>query len=220
MSALIEQYFPELSDKAVEQIDRLESSFRDWNSRINLVSRKDMDAFVLHHLVHSLAITKWIAFPDRSRILDVGTGGGLPGTPLAICYPRAQFFLCDSIAKKARAVDAMVADVGLKNVHVVNKRAETLESSWNFILGRAVASLPKFLGWIRGNLRKGVIEDIPNGVFYWKGSLYREELNAVNLEPHAVYAIEERIPDAYFKEKYIVHLTTEQVLRAELPEPV
>jgi 16S rRNA (guanine527-N7)-methyltransferase len=219
MSAILEQYFPELDAAQHQKLDQLESVFREWNSRMNLVSRKDMESFVLHHLVHSLALTKWIQFPEQTRILDVGTGGGLPGLPLAICNPKSSFFLCDSITKKAKAVESMTTDLGLKNVQVINKRAETLESSWHFVLGRAVTSLPKFLGWIRENIRKEGDSAFPNGVLYWKGSLYKEELSSLELEPHAVYPIEEVVPDPYFSEKYIVHLTRDQVLSAKLPEP-
>ena len=218
MPDTLESFFPELPPEKLRQLERLETCFREWNTRINLVSRKDMDAFELHHLVHSLAITKWISFPPNSRILDVGTGGGLPGNPLAICFPEARFFLCESITKKARAVESMASELGLKNVHVVNKRAEKLESKWNFILGRAVTSLPRFLVWIRGNLSRGQTSGLENGVFYWKGSLYKEELDAVGIVPHAVYPIEEMIPDPYFAGKYIIHLSSAQVLNARLPD--
>lgn len=218
MSGLLERHFPDLSKETCQRLYHLERVFAEWNQRMNLVSRKDMDAFVLHHLVHSLALTKWIQFPEGIRVLDVGTGGGLPGLPMAICFPRVDFFLCDSITKKANAVKCMAEELGLSNVQVVNKRAETLESSWQFILGRAVASLPKFLGWIRDNIRKGGNPDIPNGVLYWKGSLYKEELEALEIEPFAVYSIEELIPEPYFSGKYIIHLTREQVRQARLPE--
>jgi 16S rRNA (guanine527-N7)-methyltransferase len=219
MESMVGRFFPELSTTEVEGLERLESVFREWNARINLVSRKDMDAFALHHMVHSLALLKYMRIPDRARVLDVGTGGGLPGLPLAICHPRAQFFLCDSITKKANAVQDMVTTLGTKNAHVVNKRAETLESKWDFVLGRAVTSLPRFLGWIRKNVRPGGSEEFPNGILYWKGSLYQEELESVGItEPFRVFSIEEHIPDPYFAGKYIIHLTRAQALKAVLPE--
>lgn len=212
MDSPLKAHFPEIEPARLEALSELERIFREWNSRINLVSRKDMDAFILHHLVHALAVTKFVPFNGPRRVLDVGTGGGLPGLPLAILNPGARFFLCDSIAKKANAVRAMAGELGLTNVEVVHKRAETLESRWDFILGRAVTSLPKFLGWIQKNIRKGGDPECPNGVLYWKGSLYAEELAAIGCpEPFKVYDIHSVIPDPYFQEKYIVHLSHKQV---------
>jgi 16S rRNA (guanine527-N7)-methyltransferase len=218
MDSLLKTQFPELTPATLDKLGQLEAAFREWNQRMNLVSRKDMEAFVLHHLIHSMALSKFVRFRDGCRILDVGTGGGLPGLPLAILFPRANVFLCDSITKKAKAVQDMVDFLGLKNATVINKRAEKLESKWDYIIGRAVTSLPKFIGWIQGNMRAGGDPAVPNGVLYWKGSLYKDELASLEIEPHAVYSIEEQVPDPYFAEKYIVHLTREQVLKAKLPE--
>lgn len=219
MESPIERYFPELPEAARDRLGAFETRFRSWNARVNLVSRKDMEAFVLHHLVHSLVLTKWLQVPAECRLLDVGTGGGLPGLPLAIAWPQARLFLCDSIGKKARAVEDMVRGLGLHNAVVVHKRAETLESKWDYILGRAVASLPRFLGWIRDNLRTGSTGSLANGVLYWKGSLYKDELEPLGIAPDAVFPIGEAVPEPYFQDKYIIHLSRETVLRARLAEP-
>ncbi len=206
-------YFPGLDAAKEARLRRFAELFKEWNTRINLVSRKDIDAFEEHHLLHSLAVGRVVAFPERARVLDVGTGGGLPGIPLAVLFPRVRFFLCDSIAKKARAVREMAEALGLKNVEVVHKRAETLESKWDFVLGRAVAALPVFLGWIAKNLREGGSPECPNGVLYLKGTRYAEELAPLGIEPFRVTELRTVVNRTYFDEKFLVHLPAGAVRR-------
>jgi 16S rRNA (guanine527-N7)-methyltransferase len=202
----IRAWFPELDDSRWLLLERFHELFRDWNSRINLVSRQDMDQFAVHHVAHALALLKVARFGPRTRVLDVGTGGGLPGLPLAIACPQAQFHLCDSVGKKIRAVGEMARELGLENVQAVHKRAEELESKWDYVLGRAVTAMPRFLEWIEGNVRPGAAAGVANGVFYWKGSLYADELASIGRQPDAVHPVDQWLPDPYFAGKFIVYL--------------
>jgi 16S rRNA (guanine527-N7)-methyltransferase len=212
---------PDLTSAQGEKLDGLANLLREWNARLNLISRKDMEALEAHHLAHALLLARVVRLPDRARVLDVGTGGGLPGLPLAICFPRVSFFLCDSVEKKTRAVREIVTALGLRNVEVVHKRAETLESRWDFILGRAVTALPQFLGWVTKNLRPGGTEALPHGVLYLKGTRYVEELAPLGLAPWAVHDLGQLHADPYFTDKFLLHFRAEELLAcpALKPEP-
>ncbi len=177
--ALIEQYFPELTKRQIEQFENLGGLYEEWNSKINVISRKDVDNFYERHVLHSLGIAKVVSFKKGSKILDVGCGGGFPGIPLAILFPDVEFHLVDSIGKKITVVNEIATAIGLTNLKASHMRAEEVKDKYDFIVSRAVTAMPKFLQWVSNKINKQDKNGYPNGVFYLKGGDLREEMKPV-----------------------------------------
>jgi 16S rRNA (guanine527-N7)-methyltransferase len=206
MISAVTKYFPELSSTQRTQFETLVTHFKSWNEKINLVSRKDMDGFLERHVLHSLAIYKAMKFAPGSRILDVGTGGGLPGLPLAILMPEVNFVLCDSTGKKIKVVSELVKALDLKNVEPMHARAGDIEGTFDFIVSRAVSRLDKFIPWVEGKIDKRAINAWPNGILCLKGGDLREELEEVN-HPTEELQISQWFTEEYFETKAVVYVT-------------
>lgn len=202
--ALIERYFDNLTDHQREQFARLGEVYAEWNAKINVISRKDMEHIYLHHILHSLAIAKVCQFESGAKVLDVGCGGGFPSVPLAILFPEVEFVACDSIGKKIRVVEGVCQAVGIKNIRTVNGRVEQLKEQFDYIVSRAVTDMPTFVGWVRGMVRKGVNGSRPNGILYLKGGDLSEELRASRRKWERHY-ISELFEEEFFETKQVVY---------------
>lgn len=202
---LVRESFPELSAATLDQLGRLAALMRAWNERVNLVSRKDVAHLEEHHVLHSLLVSKIMRPAAGAHLADLGTGGGFPGLPLAILFPDAKFTLVDSVAKKARAVDDMAAALELRNVRVITDRAQNLRDRFDYVLGRAVTALPEFLRWSAPLLRAGEKGSLANGVLYFKGTLWREELAGAKTQPIQTWDLHALAPREYFAEKFLLH---------------
>ena len=202
----IRKYFPELSHQQLEKIEMLKPFYEEWNAAINVISRKDMDSFYERHVLHSMAIAKVLRFKKRTEILDIGTGGGFPGIPLAIMFPKANFHLVDSIGKKIKVVKNAIGYLDLKNAKAEQIRAEQIHRSYDFVVSRAVTALPKFNQWASYKIRKkGGFNDIPNGILYLKGGDFDDELKEIN-RPNKVYPISDFYEEAFFETKFVVYI--------------
>lgn len=200
----IQHYFPDLTETQIFQFEQLKSLYQDWNLKINVVSRKDIDELYLRHVLHSLGIAKVIRFQPHSKILDVGTGGGFPGVPLAILHPDCQFHLVDSIAKKLKVVNEVVEGLQLTNVKTTHSRVEDIDEQFDFIVSRAVAVMPTFVHWVKGKISKAQNHELKNGILYLKGGDLTEELKSYKTA--TIYNLSDYFSDDFFETKKVVHL--------------
>jgi len=201
---LILDHFPNLNKKQIEQFSMLKAIYENWNQKINVISRKDIDNINLRHVLHSMSIAKFIKFKKQTKILDLGTGGGFPGIPLAILFPDCNFILVDSVKKKITVVDNVVKELKLNNVISYCSRVEELDLKFDFLVTRAVAKMPKIINWSRGNFNLESNNKIKNGIIALKGGDISEELSSINNS--TILPIEEILDNQYFKDKKIVYV--------------
>ncbi len=202
---IISKYFTNLTPEQNKQFAQLDELYRHWNERINLISRKDIEQLYERHILHSLAIVKVTTFADGAKILDVGTGGGFPGIPLAIMFPQCSFMLVDSIGKKIMVVNEVANALGLKNVAALQVRAETLPQKFDFVVSRAVTDLPTFMSWVWPKIMRGDKSSIPNGILYLKGGDLTEELKPVK-QPLSITPLSDFFEEEFFETKKIVYV--------------
>ena len=200
----IQKYFPYLTDIQKEQFAKLDFLYHDWNAKINVISRKDIDELYTKHILHSLGIAKIIKFEPGTYVLDVGTGGGFPGIPLAILFPETRFFLIDVIAKKIKVVQAVVDALELKNVKAEQLRAELVKGDFDFIVSRAVTNMPDFVSWVKDKIKKKSKHELKNGILYLKGGDLTEELK--DFPKATEYNLSDFFKEEFFETKKVVHV--------------
>lgn len=201
---LVLKYFPDITSEQKDQFAELETLYKDWNEKINVISRKDTDSLYEKHILHSLGIAKVMQFADNTKVLDIGTGGGFPGIPLAILFPNAQFTLVDSIGKKITVVKGVAESLNLKNVTAHHMRAEQLKEKFHFVVSRAVTQMPVFLTWLRGKFEKEQFNPKHNGVLYLKGGDLGEELAGIKCE---IFQLKNYFEEEFFDTKKVVYLS-------------
>lgn len=203
MEEILKQ-FPNLTEKQKQQFEMLGPLYSEWNAKINVISRKDIEELYTRHVLHSLGIAKVMPFKPGARVMDVGTGGGFPGIPLAILFPETEFYLIDIIAKKIKVVQEVANALGLINLKAEQKRAETVKGEFDFIVSRAVTNMPDFVKWVRGKVTKDQNHDLPNGILYLKGGDLSEELQV--FQRVTLYNLSDYFADEFFETKKVVHL--------------
>ncbi|MFO7827899.1 MAG: 16S rRNA (guanine(527)-N(7))-methyltransferase RsmG [Bacteroidales bacterium] len=202
---IIHKYFPDLTDEQITQFEALQQLYEEWNSKINVISRKDIDYLYERHILHSLAIAKIIEFKPGTQILDIGTGGGFPGIPLAILFPDSNFHLVDSIAKKIKVVNAIAQAINLKNTRAEQIRAEKLKTKYDFVISRAVTSLPVFFNWVKNKIITHSKNELQNGIIYLKGGDLNQEIK--KFKPVIkIFSIDQHFDEPFFETKKIVYL--------------
>jgi 16S rRNA (guanine527-N7)-methyltransferase len=202
---IIFEYFPGLSDKQKDQFARLFDLYSDWNDKINVISRKDIENLYVNHVLHSLGIAKVMSFKPGAHVLDVGTGGGFPGIPLAILFPETNFHLVDSIGKKITVVNGVAEGIGLTNVRAEQIRAEQIKGEYDFIVSRAVTRIKEFYQWIHRKVKKNSVHDLDNGILYLKGGDLDEELAELR-KPHSIYDLDKYFKEEFFQTKRVVYV--------------
>jgi len=205
---LILSYFPNLSETQIAQFEKLQELYEDWNSKINVISRKDMDQFYVHHVLHSLGIAKVMAFQPDTKVLDIGTGGGFPGIPLAILFPDTHFHLVDSIGKKISVVKDVAKQLKLSNVEAQQARAEELVRKYDFVISRAVTQMVNFYPWVKGKIKKEDFNEFQNGILYLKGGDVDEEMEALD-KSYVVYHLGDYFKEEFFQTKKVVYMPWE-----------
>lgn len=201
---IILKYFPDLTELQISQFRKLEGLYKEWNSQINVISRKDIDELYLRHVLHSLGIAKVQSFLPGSKVLDIGTGGGFPGIPLAILFPKTDFYLVDSIGKKIKVVNEVSTALDLKNVRAEHKRAEEVKEEFDFIVSRAVTNMDDFVKWTRKKIAKKKNHELRNGILYLKGGDLTEEL--ASFQNATLYDLPNYFDEEFFETKKVVHI--------------
>ncbi|GAA4050042.1 16S rRNA (guanine(527)-N(7))-methyltransferase RsmG [Flavobacterium chungnamense] len=203
MEEILKQ-FPNLTDNQIQQFEKLQNLYEDWNAKINVISRKDIDELYTRHVLHSLGIAKILEFKSGSKIMDVGTGGGFPAIPLAILFPECNFYAIDIIAKKIKVVNEVIKTLGLKNIKAEQRRAEIVTHDFDFIVSRAVTNMPDFVSWVKGKMKTKSKHELENGILYLKGGDLSEELK--DFSKATVYNLSDYFSDEFFETKKVVHL--------------
>jgi 16S rRNA (guanine527-N7)-methyltransferase len=202
---LIKKYFPNLKDEQIKKFEKLLPLYESWNEQINVISRKDLESFNERHLLHSLGIAKVIEFVPGSKILDIGTGGGFPGIPLAILFPEVQFTLVDSIGKKIKVVNEVAKTLALNNVEGIHERAEKIKDKFDFVVSRAVTAMPQFLPWVNGKFLKENKNNLKNGILYLKGGDLTEEMKPVK-QTVTYFELQKIFDEDFFETKKVVYV--------------